>query len=659
MESRPAFLHPPGNKEHKGCWESESQHRKGNLSPGSRTRLGENDGIKVQAKEREETSTSRESAGHMKTLKHTALATTAIPTLAASTATSKIPSMHSATTKQITATTKTAAKQPTKTIATGVEVLSLSSQAGPSGAKPRSPNASHEKKLQVSVKTFSKNMQKTASASHIMGSADSPQKIIHKTASASHISSTESPKSLNRTSLSHIPRATSSPKLKPPHTASLKVDKTERSRRGTGKEGLLSTSPNKKMMDTLVESKLKLGAKTAMEEPEVKSENDRKETLGDKKVVTVLQDIDVTMMNSKGCKETSSPPLYQATNPSAEKLKKPEDKTDAYVTTQESHTRESQRLREKKGRVEAESEDRRKTLERKREAEIRNDKMATVMNEKNKIPTSKNLKDAVTMTVEGFPVTETKDAALQVDLQLVYVDAEVQADVEVCSRSTDTSPVHNSHPHQLNLKIDLNSKSLHNELNPDSNSDSDWLSSVAAPDPKPTEAKPRFLGPPPYKSPSSQKSLQHVCQIEIELRSQSPQSLSSVPPQVTVSEFDPTCQVLGEVTEKTSMELLNREGEKEESGPPQEIMWDEQGMTWEVYGASVDLESLGFAIQNHLQSKIREHERRIGSLRRSICLSEQSDGKGRAGKKKRNVFRSLFSGSRCCSKPRPKEEAEK
>ncbi|XP_016349606.1 uncharacterized protein LOC107694429 [Sinocyclocheilus anshuiensis] len=692
MESRPAFLHSPGNNEAKACWESESQHRKGNHSPGTRTRLGENHGIEVQAKEQEERSTSRESAGHVKTLKHNALATAAIPAaelLPASTAASKIPTMHSATTKQVTAgkasstaTTKTASKKTTKTTALGVEVLSLSSQTGPSGTKPRSPDVSHEKKLQASAKAFPNNMQKTASASHIMGSTDSPQKTLQKTSSASQISSTDSPKSINRT-LSHIPRATSSPKLKPPYPASLKVDKTERNRRVTSKEGLLSTnSPKDKMIDILVESNLQLGTKAAMgespqgrKEQEIKSGNEREaEMLRDEIKDAVLlghsfggSDV---ISNLKGCKEMSSLSLY-----SAEKLKEPEDKTDAYVMTQERHAGKSQRLWEKKGREEAESEEKRNTGERKGEAEVKNVKMATevkkdtVMNEKNKIPTPKNLKDAVTMTVEGFPVTEMKDAALQADLKLVYVDVEVQAVVEVYSRSTVTSPVHNVQSCQLNHEIDLNSKAgLHNELNPDSNSDSDWLPTVALLDPKPTGAKPRFLGPPPYKSPNSQKPLQHICQIEIELRSQFPQPLGSVPPQVTVSEFDSTGQLLPEVAEKTSGDSLKPlnsggtagvEGEKEESGAPQEIVWDEQGMTWEVYGASLDMESLGFAIQNHLQCKIREHERRIGTLRKSICLSEQSPGKGRTGKKKRNVFRSLFAGSKCCSKPRPKEEAEK
>ncbi|KTG41440.1 hypothetical protein cypCar_00031324 [Cyprinus carpio] len=433
------------------------------------------------------------------------------------------------------------------------------------------------------------------------------------------------------------------------------------------------------MIDTLVESNLQLGMKAAMgespQEQEIKSGNEREAEMLRKKIKdTVLQGHSLggsdVISNLKGCKEISSLSLY-----CAKKLKEPEDKTDAYVTTQERHAGKSQRLWEKKGREEAESEERRNTGEIKGEADVKNVKMATelkkdtVMNEKNMIPTPKNLKDAVTMTVGGFPVTEMKDAALQVDLKLVYVDVEVQAVVEVCSRSTVTSPVHNIQPCHLNHEIDLNSKAgLHNELNLESNSDSDWLQTVALPDPKPTGAKPRFLGPPPYKSPNSQKPLQHICQIEIELRSQFPQHLGSVPPQVTISEFDSTFQVLPEVAEKTSGDSLKPlnsggtagvEGEKEESGAPQEIVWDEQGMTWEVYGASLDMESLGFAIQNHLQCKIREHERRIGTLRKSICLSEQSPGKGRTGKKKRNVFRSLFAGSKCCSKPRPKDEAEK
>ncbi|XP_048034560.1 G protein-regulated inducer of neurite outgrowth 1 [Megalobrama amblycephala] len=668
MESRPAFLHPPRNDEPKACWDSESkpsgQHRKGNISPGTRIRLRENHGIEVEAREQEERSNSRESTGNVKTLKHTALATAAIPAaepLPASTAVSRIPTMHSATTKQVTARTvnttamtKIASNQPTKATASGVEVLSLSSQPQPSGPKLRSPNASHEKKLQA--KTFPKNIQKTASASHIMGSADSPQKTLQKTASASQISSTDSPKSLNRMSLSHIPRATSSPKLKLPHPTSLKMDKTERNRRVTAKEGPLSTSPKDKMIDTVVESKLQLGAKTAGESPqgrqeqEIKSRIEREgETLGDEREDTVLQERDLTVICSIGCKQTSSLSSKQATDTSTEQLKEPEDKTDANVRTQEKHSGNSQRQKGK--------EEERQTGERKDEAEIKKDKMATevkkdtVMDEKNKILTSKQLNDC--LTIEGFPVTETKDVSLQADLHPVYVDVEVQAVMEVCSRSTDMSPDRDSQPRQLDPEVNLNPKvGLHNDFNPD----------------RPMGAKPRFLGPPPYKSPNSQKPLQHVCQIEIELCSQSPQTLGSVPPKVTVSEFDATCQLSPRVPDKTSEGSLKPldsgrtgevDGEKEENGAPQQIIWDEQGMTWEVYGASLDMESLGFAIQNHLQCKIREHERRIGTLRKSICLSEQSHGKGRTGKRKSNVFRSLFAGSNCCSKPQPKEDLPK
>lgn len=680
MDSRPAFLHPPRNDKPKACWDSESkpsgQLRKGNISPGTRTRLRENHEIEVEAKEQEEISNSKESTGHVKTLKHTALATTVIPAaepLPASTAVSRIPTMHSATTKQVTARTvnttamtKIASNQPTK--ANGLEVFGLSSQPQPSGPKLRSPNASHEKKLQA--KTFPKNIQKTASASHILGSADSPQKTLQKTASASQISSTDSPKSLNRMSLSHIPRATSSSKLKLSHPASLKVDKTERNRRVTAKEGPLSTSPKDKMIDTVVESKLQLGAKAAGESPqgrqeqEIKSRIERKgETLGDEREDTVLQERDLTVICSIGCKETSSLSSKQATDPSTEQLKEPEDKTDAYVRTQEKHAGNSQRQKGK--------EERRQTGERKGEADIKKDKTPTevkkdtVMHEK--ILTSKQLNDC--LTIEGFPVTETKDVALQADLHPVYVDVEVQAVMEVCSRSTDMSPVRDSQPRQLNPEVDLNPKvGLHNDFNPNSNSDSDWLPTVALPDLRPMGAKPRFLGPPPYKSPNCQKPLQHVCQIEIELRSQSPQTLGSVPPKVTVSEFDATCQLSPGVPDKTSEGSLKPldsgrtgevDGEKEENGAPQQIIWDEQGMTWEVYGASLDMESLGFAIQNHLQCKIREHERRIGTLRKSICLSEQSPRKGRTGKRKSNVFRSLFAGSNCCSKPQAKEELPK
>ncbi|KAG8005933.1 G protein-regulated inducer of neurite outgrowth 3 [Nibea albiflora] len=68
------------------------------------------------------------------------------------------------------------------------------------------------------------------------------------------------------------------------------------------------------------------------------------------------------------------------------------------------------------------------------------------------------------------------------------------------------------------------------------------------------------------------------------------------------------------------------EEEREELVKPQEVAWDKQGMTWEVYGASVDLECLGSAIQSHLESKIREQEKHITTLRKSICSNSSIRG---------------------------------
>ncbi|XP_041442168.1 uncharacterized protein LOC121401479 [Xenopus laevis] len=43
--------------------------------------------------------------------------------------------------------------------------------------------------------------------------------------------------------------------------------------------------------------------------------------------------------------------------------------------------------------------------------------------------------------------------------------------------------------------------------------------------------------------------------------------------------------------------------------PVREVSWDEKGMTWEVYGASMEVEVLGMAIQKHLEKQIEEHGR--------------------------------------------------
>ncbi|GAA6094643.1 G protein-regulated inducer of neurite outgrowth 3 [Tachysurus ichikawai] len=91
-----------------------------------------------------------------------------------------------------------------------------------------------------------------------------------------------------------------------------------------------------------------------------------------------------------------------------------------------------------------------------------------------------------------------------------------------------------------------------------------------------------------------------------------------------------------------------------------DVVWDDQGMTWEVYGASLDPESLGFAIQSHLQCKIKEHEKKIiaqTTLRKSISGAGSDSPSDRKIKRRQaNVFRSMFQNVRrpnCCVRPPP------
>lgn len=104
----------------------------------------------------------------------------------------------------------------------------------------------------------------------------------------------------------------------------------------------------------------------------------------------------------------------------------------------------------------------------------------------------------------------------------------------------------------------------------------------------------------------------------------------------------------------------DREAEDKLSKSVHDVVWDEQGMTWEVYGASLDPESLGFAIQSHLQCKIKEHEKKIvaqTSIRKSVSSPESPAGRKKKGKRRQaNVFRSMFQNVRrpnCCVRPPP------
>uniref|UniRef100_W5MRY8 Si:dkeyp-123h10.2 n=1 Tax=Lepisosteus oculatus TaxID=7918 RepID=W5MRY8_LEPOC len=118
-----------------------------------------------------------------------------------------------------------------------------------------------------------------------------------------------------------------------------------------------------------------------------------------------------------------------------------------------------------------------------------------------------------------------------------------------------------------------------------------------------------------------------------------------------------TSQQSRKETEKNANQRKKAGGQPKASKNIRDVVWDEQGMTWEVYGASLDPESLGFAIQSHLQCKIREHEKKIMSQtkgRRSVS-SETSPGK-KTKRRQQNVFRSVLQNVRrpnCCIRPPP------
>lgn len=112
------------------------------------------------------------------------------------------------------------------------------------------------------------------------------------------------------------------------------------------------------------------------------------------------------------------------------------------------------------------------------------------------------------------------------------------------------------------------------------------------------------------------------------------------------------------ITAETNDEEDDQSGSQKDKNV-HEVVWDEQGMTWEVYGASVDPESLGFAIQSHLQCKIREQERKLiaqTSFRKSIS-GVDSPQRGKKNKRRQqNIFRSMLQNVRrpnCCVRPPP------
>lgn len=123
--------------------------------------------------------------------------------------------------------------------------------------------------------------------------------------------------------------------------------------------------------------------------------------------------------------------------------------------------------------------------------------------------------------------------------------------------------------------------------------------------------------------------------------------------------------------EDSSKEARNCKEKCEE--PVQEVSWDEKGMTWEVYGAVVEVAVLGSAIQKHLEKQVMKKRQPsmpppppLNPSAKPISLESIQGvaGKGRAGKRRqrdggevsqrrRNPFRLMMENMQqphCCSK---------
>ncbi|XP_016295494.1 G protein-regulated inducer of neurite outgrowth 1-like [Sinocyclocheilus anshuiensis] len=120
----------------------------------------------------------------------------------------------------------------------------------------------------------------------------------------------------------------------------------------------------------------------------------------------------------------------------------------------------------------------------------------------------------------------------------------------------------------------------------------------------------------------------------------------------------------------------------------QEVSWDEKGMTWEVYGAVVEVTVLGSAIQKHLEKQVKKQKKQplallspadalpanptetsmtmpssppptsdLGEI--SLAKGQSEEKTVQSGRRRQNNFRQWFRNIRrpsCCSRPRQDEE---
>lgn len=88
-----------------------------------------------------------------------------------------------------------------------------------------------------------------------------------------------------------------------------------------------------------------------------------------------------------------------------------------------------------------------------------------------------------------------------------------------------------------------------------------------------------------------------------------------------------------------------------------EVEWDAEGMTWEVYGAAVDPEELGLAIQRHLELQIKETAAAAAQKKIAAENNGASVQQNNRQRKSESVVR-LLCGPACCSQSTAVEDWE-
>ncbi|XP_034754074.1 uncharacterized protein si:dkey-191g9.7 [Etheostoma cragini] len=136
-----------------------------------------------------------------------------------------------------------------------------------------------------------------------------------------------------------------------------------------------------------------------------------------------------------------------------------------------------------------------------------------------------------------------------------------------------------------------------------------------------------------------------------ELRDVGVQTGQTVPPHV----FPQICLAEESRSETSCSQTSNTDRDKGKKpggaskSPVKEVMWDAEGMTWEVYGASVDPEELGLAIQKHLELQIKETAIHAAKLSRQDNNTTRQGG-NTSWKRKRSRVMGSFRTPACCTR---------